>query len=440
MQHNEVLFLDGGTAAIVSRKATTTKKQTPIGKKASVNLPSGKQADIMTWGPDNDLPTYRETLVAENNIVPSLMATRRDITLGQGIIAYQKRLVNGKEEIEQVPMPEEAREFFERLDEEGYWMTACREALFHSVIATEFVRGSGTNNKIVSLKAHNLRHLRSGYQDDKGRVKSWYWSGQWGHQGKNKNARDTQVTEMPLYDRDTNQKRFLVLAADYLLCLDEYYPTPYWWGSEEWIRLANCIPEFHQANLRNGYTLRWHIEIPKGYFSSRPDAGASPEERQAAVDKAKTEKKAFVDKLNKLLAGVDNAGRAVVTEYEINHALAKDFPGIKINPLKSDLQDESMLKLFEKSNQANISSQGVHPTLANIETAGKLSSGTEIRNAYLMYLAIRTPQPRKQLMKAIKILKRENGWPPEIYYGFKDMTLERLSEDKSGKSEQNQEV
>jgi len=433
---NEVLFLKGDQAAIVTRKATSTKDTNQIGKKMSVQVTNGSQVSIFGWGPNNDLPAYRETLVAENNIVPSLMATKRDITLGQGIIAYEKRLEAGQLKIEQVMMGPEQQEFFDRLEEEEYWLTASREQSFHSVVATECIRGSGTNSKIESVKALHMRHLRSGYQDQNGKVSDWYWSGQWGHNDDTKGARDAVARKIPLYDRDNVQDKFLILAADSLLCLDEYYPTPYWWGSEEWIRLANCIPEFHQANLRNGYTLRWHIEIPKGYFSQRIDAEASAEDRAAARDKAKAEKAAFIKKLNDLLAGVENAGRAVVTNYEINKSLSKQFPGIKISPLETNLQDEAMLKLFEKSNQANISAQGVHPTLANIETAGKLSSGTEIRNAYLMYLAIKTPQPRKQLMKMVKVVKRENGWPENIHYGFLDMTLERLSEDKSGRGEQ----
>ncbi|MEL6274316.1 MAG: hypothetical protein AAFU03_04285, partial [Bacteroidota bacterium] len=240
--------------------------------------------------------------------------------------------------------------------------------------------------------------------------------------------------------QDPRQSKFIYVSMDKLLCLDEYYPTPYWWGSEEWIRLANCIPEFHQANLRNGYTLRWHIEIPKGYFSDHTHADGSTDQRKERLEAEKAAERAFLDRLNKVLAGVENAGRAVVSKYEINKALAKDFPGIKINPLEVDLKDDALLNLFDKSNQANMSAQGVHPTLANIETAGKLSSGTEIRNAYLMYLAIKTPMPRKQLLKAIKIVKRENNWPKDVHYGFRDMTLEKLSEDKSGQSQKSEGV
>ena len=37
---------------------------------------------IRFWGQDNSLPQYREQIVSDNNIVPTLIQTKRDITLG----------------------------------------------------------------------------------------------------------------------------------------------------------------------------------------------------------------------------------------------------------------------------------------------------------------------------------------------------------------------
>ncbi|MEL6141890.1 MAG: hypothetical protein AAFU67_09760 [Bacteroidota bacterium] len=436
----DIWFLDGDQAAIVTRSATTKKTKGSIGEKISIDTTSGAQANIMGWGPDNNLPYYREQLVSENNIVPALMATKRDITLGQEVQAYKKIYDGEKVIIEPMEMPAEQKDFFEQLEMEGYWSTAAREQCFHSAVATEFVRGKGLNSKIVSIKALHMRHLRAEYQDKNGYIRSWYWNGNWASKKSHGGSDQYRAKRIPAYNQDPRQSKFIYVSMDKLLCLDEYYPTPYWWGSEEWIRLANCIPEFHQANLRNGYTLRWHIEIPKGYFSDHTHADGSTDQRKERLEAEKAAERAFLDRLNKVLAGVENAGRAVVSKYEINKALAKDFPGIKINPLEVDLKDDALLNLFDKSNQANMSAQGVHPTLANIETAGKLSSGTEIRNAYLMYLAIKTPMPRKQLLKAIKIVKRENNWPKDVHYGFRDMTLEKLSEDKSGQSQKSEGV
>jgi len=393
----------------------------------------GKMDKVMGWGSKNDLPVYRENLVAENNIVPSLLATRRDITLGRGLYTYTERYEDGKRITEEVEMPRPMREFFDANDIDDYLLTAARNLVMHGTVFTEFVRGSGENDRIVMISAKECRHVRAGEMDmDSGRIPYYYWSGGWGLR-QDKATRDYPTYRVQNYDPGRTQKKFMLMTGDNLLCLDEYYFTPYWWGSESWIKLANCIPDFHEANLKHGYSIRYHIEIPKGYFSNVNFSQLSNEkEFESAKEAANSAKQLFLDKLNKFLAGASNSGRTVVTEYEINMALGKDFPGIKIRPLEIDLQDEALLKLFEKSNQAVISAQGVHPTLANIETQGKLSSGSEIRNAFLMYVAIKTPLPRKTLLKPLELVGRENGWDRSIKIGFRDMEITTLAEEPTG--------
>ncbi|MEO7176717.1 MAG: hypothetical protein ABIV51_12450, partial [Saprospiraceae bacterium] len=90
------------------------------------------------------------------------------------------------------------------------------------------------------------------------------------------------------------------------------------------------------------------------------------------------------------------------------------------------------LKLYDKSNQANISGQGIHPVLANIETAGKLSSGSEIRNALIMYITIKAPNPRAILLKPFELVKKLDKWDADIFLGFKDVEMTTLDENPKG--------
>lgn len=425
-----------GSGAVITRGATATKTA-PIGKAIQVMTDGarGRSAGkIMGWGANNDTPNHRERLVAENNIVPSLLAVRRDITLGQGMFAYREKMVNGAREIEEVAMPTPAKIFFEQLEESGYWLDVAGDFFHHAMTGTEFIMTKG--NTVSKIIAKRMRHLRAEEMNEQGEVKAWYWSGEWGNRGDEAKSRRV-AHRLPVYDPERKRQpgSFVYIAGDPLFCLDEYYYTPSWWGSEEWIRLANCIPEFHQANLENGYSIRWHIQLPKGYFADKRMDNGSTEDMKKAKDAQRQAKAAFLEKLDQLLKGAAKAGKSLITTYEINTHLGQEFSGIKITPLSVDMKDEALLKLFEKSNQAVISAQGVHPTLANIETAGKLSSGTEIRNAFLMYLLIKTPLPRKIFLKPINVVKKLNGWPEDIHYGFRDMVLTPLNEDKSGKEE-----
>lgn len=433
-----VIEFTSGIALLEEAQAMVVREPTPytypIGRVLDVELENGDRGKIMGWGEDNDLPSLREQLVADNNIVPSLLATRRDITLGQGLMAYTERYEeeNGQRvrKIDEMAIPANVEEFFDAVRIDQYLQDAAKNMMFHANVFTEFRRNLA--GQIIDMRCLESRHIRAEEMDDMGRVNNFYWSGRWGHRRDREHKPLTPAVRIPVYDRKTKQAKFLLHTGDNLLCIDEYYNSPYWWGSEEWIRLANLIPAFHQANLDHGYSIRYHIEIPKGYFSGKTSAANTPELVRAAEEAETAARQEFLDKLNNFLAGVRKAGRTVVTEYEINKALGKEFPGIKITPLSIDLQDEALLTLFEKSNQANISAQGVHPTLANIETQGRLSSGSEIRNAFLMYVAIKTPLPRKILLQPLELLKRELGWPKEMKFGFRDMELTTLAEDKSG--------
>lgn len=393
---------------------------------------------IRCWGKKNDLPQWCENLVMQNNIVPTLLQTKRDLIVGSGIYAFKEVFVEdgGKKNIIEVPVPTEAQEFFDRNNINKYHLSAAGEFVKHVNVFTEFIRDKG--QKIHSLQLKECKYVRLGEQNNMGKVVTAYISGDWPTSNSNKKdgltENDRKVTAVPLYSgEDKKQNKFILHTGDSMYN-DGYYNSPAWLGSKEWIELANSIVRFHQSNIRHGYVIRFHIRIPKDYFYTAPTTDAA-DALQKSQDEAVEKKREFIGKLNDLLSGKDQAGRSIVTEFDFDAALKTEYPGIKIEPINVDLKDEALLTLFEKTNTANISAQGIHPTLANIETQGKLSSGSEIRNAYLMYLAIKTPTPRAILLEAINLVKQINGWPKDIHYAFRDIEITTLDDEKSGMKE-----
>lgn len=398
--------------------------------------PGGKETvEIMFWGSDNNLPQMREALICDNNIVPALIARKRDIVVGGGLKAVRRRVEKGKEITEDVDMPSEVADFLESANVSKYLLDAAGELMKHSHLVTEFSRGSGVmRQKIVGLTGHENKNLRAGKKDSNGNIHTWYWSGFWGEKNRSQGSNvDRKTIVLPVYDSKSLQSRFVTATGDRLLN-DGYYPIPTWWGGWEWIELANSIPQFHRANLQNGYNIRWHIEMPFDYFLDYAAWSAATTEAEKATveESAKSKEQQFIDDVNAFFAGLNNTGRTLFTKFELDKALGKEYPGIKITALNYDMQDEALLALFEKSNVANISAQAIHPTLANIETAGKLSSGTEIRNAFLMYLITSTPQWRRMLLDWVPIVRRANGWPTDFDFAFRDFELAALSDSKSG--------
>lgn len=425
------------------REALVIFSSTPnmdVGKVQTISPKNIKKSiKVQFWGEKNLLPQERKKLVSENNIVGTLIATKRDITVGSGLMCYRERIIDGiddkpsKRIIDEIITPTEMQAFFDKLEHDDYFLKACGDLMFHQNVFTEFVRA--VDGKPMSIKHLPAEQVRAEEQDVDGFIKNYYRSGFW----HKINDPKSKVTEINNYNDELEeaQNRFLLHCGDSLLN-DGTYNIPTWWGSKTWIELANAIAHFHKSNLENGFSIRYIIEVDRDYFRNNSSSAQTPEEilvNSTAENQAKSE---FTDRMNDLLAGEKNAGRAIFTEMETNRANGQQYSGVKVTPLTVDLKDEAMLRLFESSNQAVISAQGMHPTLASIETQGKLSSGTEIRNAFLMYLIIKTPLPRAILLKPIKLFAKLMGWDPTIKFGFRDVELAALSEDKSGSKESTQ--
>lgn len=434
------LLKDAGALVSFSDTTSVTKSAGNAGKELKITYGNAGSAEIRTWGNDNLLPQQREALVLDNNIVPELIGTKRDITVGGGLMYYQERFESGadgkkKRIVEEEEMPKAAMEFFSRMEDttqgqtiDQFLLKNCRNLMFHANLFVEYIRDK--NGAIFSMEAMESRHVRPEKMRENGVVMNWYWSGDW----KNRVKPEYTPQVIPAYRGEMRkQPKFLYHAMDDVLC-DDYLGIPTWWGGRAWIECANAIPVFHISNLRNGYTLRWHIEIPTTYFSDMTAAAQTQAQKTAAAAKETEARQIFIRKLNDFLAGAEQAGRALITEYEINKQMAKDYPGIKVTALNVDIKDEALLKLFAHSNDANISAQGIHPTLAAIQTQGKLSSGSEIRNAFTMYVAIKTPVKRAVLLRPINLVDRINGWSGKSggKWGFRDIEITKLDEDPAG--------
>ncbi len=396
-----------------------------------------KGEPIRMWGRKNDLPQFREQVIGDNNITGALIQTKRDILLGTGLYAYKVDFKSdgGMRNTTEVKIPMEAQDFFDMIDIDCFHMDATRELLFHSNIFTEFIRNKGGG--IHSMAIKECKYTRLAEQNSRGRVEHAYISGAWatGEYAKDGvTVFDREVVKIPLYNPEKVQNQFILHTGDRMLN-DGYYNSPTWWGALNWIELANSIPVFHQANILNGYTIRYHIRIPKNYFYNAPTGDDNPAAAVKARDDEQLKRQEFMDNVNTLLAGKQNAGRALFTQFDINDQLGKEYPGISIEPINVDIKDKALLELFEKSNTANISAQGIHPTLANIESQGKLSSGSEMRNAFNVYLAVKTNTPRKIILKSLELAKKINKWDPDIYFGFGDTELTTLDDSPTGKVE-----
>jgi hypothetical protein len=424
---DRIAILPEAQAVVSFGSVSFNNKDVEVGTISKVTSGT-EQVTIRSWGKNNNMPQVREGVVNSNNIVPALLATKRDMLLGAGLMAYKERYEEGTRIVDEVPIPPMAKMWMDDNDFETDMSVAARELMIHANVYTEMVRNKG--GQILSSKTQLCAYTRAGEKDDHNHIPAYFWSPAWALSSKE--MKKYPIERIEAYIKGQKQPKFMLHTYDDLCRTDDYYYAPTWWGGWQWIDLANAIPHFHRANLQHGYSIRYHIEVPSDYFDNNTPEMLTDEKVKDEDSRKALAKENFLNGLNDFLAGVKNAGRTVITEYEINRTMGKDFPGIKITPLTIDMKDEALLKLFQASNQANISAQGIHPTLAAVETAGKLSSGSEIKNAFTMYMAIKAPTPRRILLAPLHMVARENKWPSDIKYGFRDIQLTSMDESKTG--------
>lgn len=408
-----------------------------MGNVISIQTAAGAH-DVKTWGRRNDLPNYRDELLCDNNIIGTLINTKRNILLGNGLIAYKEKFVDGAKKREVVEIPKEIQQWITESEFYDNYLDPAPIQLFkHANIFAEFV----TNPKgVASVMLKDCKYIRA-KQKVNGRIPGYLYNVKW-VRVKNDDKSPPKITEIPAYKKDGKQSKFMLHIADNVFN-DGYYGIPEYWGGEEWIKVSNAIPVFHESNLKNGYSIRFLVTYPEDYFLDKYevdqlDTLTQDDIRNAKktdiMDKEAQAKQVFMDQLNNLLAGANNAGRALFAETTFNK-ISQQYEGIKIEPINFDLKDKSLLDLYEKTNQANISGQGIHPTLANIESQGKLSSGSEMRNAYLFYVLTSTPRPRRLVLKVWDLVCKLNGWTdkyPDLKWTMEDFEITKLDDDKSG--------
>lgn len=388
---------------------------------------------IKYWGNDNELPYRREKMIKASNIVGTLLSSKRDLLIGQGITAYRETFVNGEKGREYIPIPDAVQDWLDESQfEERYLHKAVLNYFMHANVFCEFMK-SKTGN-ILYLTCHESKHTRAAKKQN-GRIPEYYVCADWYDRLDGKlnpvsivpNIKDAfnGINDLP--------SKFMYHFGDIGLN-DGYYYHPNYWGGKDWIMLANDIPVFHKHNIRNGYTPRFHITAPKGYFldKQKMQRAMTEEAQQECINSAMAAQQKFINDFNKFMAGIQNAGRALFTTDDFE-PLTREYRGIKIEAIKYDMQDKALLDLFDKSNDANISAIGLPPTLAGINTAGRLSAGSEIRNLLMYFIIKELPRPRKDILKPFVLALKLNGLhDPTIKYTFEDILITKLDENKSG--------
>lgn len=354
-------------------------------------------------------------LLTQNNINPGILKTKQSFIMGDGIVRYREEFKKGKRTAILID-PTDHAESYDWLESSNYTHEARQTVLDLLWFGNASQVFNFKNNKIVRVDHLDFSCCRIEKYTKK--VENYLVCSNW--QKWRDHAQENSITKIPAYYRE--QKRPYLCQR--LLHLKDYMPgypdyaLPSWYGALNWIKLANLIPIWHISGIKNGYNIRWHIQIPESYFEKfEPDKQAEAKER-------------LIKEMNRWLSGAENVGTAFISFKKAN---GTEYDLFTLTPLESQLNDDAFTLLFEQSNMAMTGAHGMAPSLAGVETAGKLSSGSEMRNAYSIWIASHAKLYRELILKALREVSIVNGWDKTIKFGIKDTDITTLDQNPTGK-------
>lgn len=407
----------------------------------------GNTHKIKCWGQDNQLPVVLEKAIRENHLLPSLLDTKRKIIVGKRLYMYYERWEKDKDGYskrieDEEQMPAAIEDFYLESEEHRYFHLLAAQLVKNGNVLTEFVApkvADLASRKVAYLKAHEAKFWRMEKADEMGNIANAFYKGDsWAT--NNGNSKDFPVSKMPMLDKVWNNENALHWTGDAMFRSDDYYFENIFMGVLPFSALMNILPAYHDAYLENAMFSAYHVKVRKGMFLNPKYAETSDEnmKRKMLQDELDARTK-FLNDINASLSGYQNAGKVIWNEETFERGIKKEFPDVEIKKIDNNLDNEGLLKMYDVCLKAIISSVQIHPTIANIETAGKLSSGSEMRNAASVQKQVHATLARQNVLEAWHKAMRINGWDKDYMrngvrpkFWFADDEIVQLNENKAG--------
>jgi hypothetical protein len=65
-------------------------------------------------------------------------------------------------------------------------------------------------------------------------------------------------------------------------------------------------------------------------------------------------------------------------------------------------------------------------------------SGSNIRESFNYYMQLHVVIPRQTTLEALNLVKKINGWPADVHFGFRNIVFQSVNENKSGYAVENE--
>lgn len=379
------------------------------------------------WGPDDQRPHQIIEAVGKNVVASSGLEWLTNAFYGGGLVTFRKEVANGKELLHREDFP-----VFEDFKEENSFDETLEQLITDSTYfgmkIPEFYLGQGKYaTKIVKVNALDASFSRWGKMEPGRRnINKLFYSAQFPE------AKDYQIDNSPVFDfsKPYAQRKF-VHRSSYVGPGRLYYPKRAWHSiiDSGWIDISNSIPGVKQSLLKNAMSIKYHIRIPKSYWSDKYKNW----DKLTAEDqkKLRTEE---MHRMNDFLTGKDNVMKTFFSHYAVDRRTGKEIPGWEIIKIDNSIPDGTLTVDQAEANAMILFALNLDPTLKgaglpnNKQSAGSGSDKREAKEIFISNLGLQ----RRRFLDWLYFLRKFNEWPREMEFGFKDTILTTLDANPTG--------
>lgn len=433
--YSSVILPEGKAFVVLGNTAMATS---PMGRQLSFSgavAPTSPQLATevnsqnwyIPWGQGNQLPQEMLNVIKKDPVMPQLIKWKASVAAGRGVRAVQVIDVdqNGQEIYRFINDPE--IKAFQSNPQIYRWLLEAYTDIYSLGNQGSEMILSKDRNKFTNIVHQEMKYAR--YLERKnGVVTNVCLNANWPSVQEN----DKYSTILPVIDiygldpveqvrQDTNKYKFWY-PGSYPSAGDDLYQVPSWWSLEESgiMAIRRAIPKFKKSMLERRMMLLYHVQIPASWWDLRFKGFRDKTEQE----KRTIQRKVLSD-LNKALTDPENAGKAFLTEYDVD-LNGKEKGVWKIVPIKDGEKDGKYLEDFHESTANVFYGHGVDPTLPGFASSemGQRSGGSDKREAWLLYQES-IISDRQIVTSQLDFMAEYNGWKSR-YEDFKWIHLDKV--------------
>jgi hypothetical protein len=375
--------------------------------------------DHARWGAADNMPNAMRRLIEKNNQVRPELVTLRDMIYGSGGCWKQ---IDSEGKIKPFYDPKLAK-----------WEKETKLARYEIAAINQLIDNANIFSRIEwdvvkgypKLSISDSFHTRIQRPKDISKGITHYQVNPYFGEMQHFDTKETAtIPAFSSEELDTDLVQILHSKED--IPGNPFYAFPTWWGSADWIELANMIPMFHKSGIKNGYNIKYLIKMPQDYFSG--DGGQELTDKEVQDNWNKLE-----GKLKSMLSGEDKVNKSMLIKY-MRGVDGKMMDNIDVIPLKNEMSDNAYSTILEMANLSIANSIGLLPTIAGVNPGKGNDSGSQIRVMADFQQAFRTVIPRTLITEAVNECVWKMGYE-NVFRWFDGITLTTLDANKEGKED-----